>query len=665
MSTFKGWVCFIIANILVVCFVLFVPKWPLPVIGALLLLIANFICYTLFKARAERNLSRVSLNVGRKEVKSSTQLLRYAASAMAFISFITTAEGMKSFVFNNVSWQAYLASFAVQSILLVFNFLFFHFYVRIKHLKELPSFFKRALTYCIVFLFTGALIVSSTFSFVFIANNTYKIMRPKNSNITIEKFLTEEAYNLSRVNDEIGEKLRKKIVDKTGVLKESIGQQRTANNTSLKTKINEILDIEDLARYEQAEEFYSQEEYEADVLIRPSFAERYEKIFERIGKRNETYTKLYEDDYLPAYNFYDGFKKEEDKSAYTDYKDLKARIDKLTDMCRDGGRIDDEISEIDGIEINRLVHYIADYKDRAKKAFRDLKSNMKALCRLFERIRDEAYGENAETESTVAANEENITDIFTFVYNNEYDSTEAERILGFLSEQREAMRRQNADGAGQSGSTSQPDSTSEPDNQYEELAKFTEAFNSFVNYTELKKQIKDFIDDRLSITYYIKSEGESDPAPSGEGGHTYKTVSEAEWTQERKQDFVVFISCLKGLPDLEKYKKEDASAENKEKEDASVKNEEEASALMKDYDQQAVLEEAYTLNRDLLEKISDFEKAINYFKYDFRLMAVLSAIMALFMDLASFLTGGFMFGASFFDELKKPKKQKKQQKPNP
>ena len=79
---------------------------------------------------------------------------------------------------------------------------------------------------------------------------------------------------------------------------------------------------------------------------------------------------------------------------------------------------------------------------------------------------------------------------------------------------------------------------------------------------------------------------------------------------------------------------------------------------MKDYDQQAVLEEAYTLNRDLLEDISGFEKAINYFKYDFKLMAVLSAIMALFMDGASFLAGGFMFGAGFFKNAKNKKRKR-------
>ena len=643
MSTFKGWVCFIIANILVVCFVLFVPKWPLPVIGALLLLIANFICYTLFKARAERDLSRVSLNVGRKEVKSSTQLLRYAASAMAFISFITTAEGMESFVFNNVSWQAYLASFAVQSILLVFNFLFFHFYVRIKHLRELPSFFKRALTYCIVFLFTGALIVSSTFSFVFIANNTYKGMRAKNSNMTIEKFLIDEASKLSKVNDEIGEKLRTDVVEKTKNLKSGIevltGNAETENDRRIIDKVSE----HNVSHCSKEDAFYTTAECTADKE-NARYKTEYDDIYEMLDSRKKTYDGIYDEVYEPAYTLYLNLKNNADIRKKTDSNTVTAKHDSLSKAY---GDIVEVLQKLPEVKTLHLINAVSVYRNRANDAFDRLKQSINQLASFYAAMIP-VYEGVTPAASIASGNEKKITDIFTFVYNNEYDSTEAERILDFLSEQREAMRRQNADRAGQSGSTSQPDSTSEPDNQYEELAKFTEVFNSFVKYAELKDRIKRFIDNDLSITYYIKSEGESDPAPSGEGGHTYKTVSEAEWTQERKRDFVEFISCLKALPDLEQYK---------EKEDASVKNEEEASALMKDYDQQAVLEEAYTLNRDLLEDISDFEQAINYFKYDFRLMAVLSAIMALFMDVASFLAGGFMFGASFFDELKKPKEK--------
>lgn len=138
-------------------------------------------------------------------------------------------------------WQAYLASFAVQSILLVFNFLFFHFYIRINNLEGFPLFFKRVLTYSIVFLFTVALIISSTFSFVFIANNTYLSMRAKNSNITIERFLKEEAYRLRTINDEIGEDLRTDITDKTKELQQVISAQAAVTASANEANINKAL----------------------------------------------------------------------------------------------------------------------------------------------------------------------------------------------------------------------------------------------------------------------------------------------------------------------------------------------------------------------------------------------------------------------------------------
>ena len=55
----------------------------------------------------------------------------------------------------------------------------------------------------------------------------------------------------------------------------------------------------------------------------------------------------------------------------------------------------------------------------------------------------------------------------------------------------------------------------------------------------------------MSITYYIKSENETD-APMSDG--KLKVVSEADWTKERKEDFIKFISYIKLLPDVEAHK---------------------------------------------------------------------------------------------------------------
>ena len=265
---------FVIPNaiLVIICAILGYAKWnelkshwPLFAIsGIIILLILNRICYSLYKAREDRDLIKLDPNVGADQVKSSLKLLRYAAAALAVISFITTAQGLKSFVFpeDGQEWQAYTASFAVQSILLVFNFLFFPFYVRIKKPERFPAFFQHILIYCIVCLFIGSLIVSSTFSYVFIANNTYKIMRAKNSNITIEKFLTEEAYNLSRVNDEIGEKLRSKVVNKTAALERVISENAhtaiSSNEGAIDAVLQSFSSLQEYQKVNGEDAFYTQ-----------------------------------------------------------------------------------------------------------------------------------------------------------------------------------------------------------------------------------------------------------------------------------------------------------------------------------------------------------------------------------------------------------------------
>ena len=609
MSAWKKIVLFIVANAFVVGFFFIAPKYPFLSIAVLLLLIMNFLCYSLFKARADRDISQLETNVRDKEVTTSIKLLRYAASALAFISFITTAEGLCEFVFTEV-WQAYLASFAVQSILLVFNFLFWHFYIRINNLKKFPLFFKRMLTYFIVFLFTVALIMSSTFSFVFIANNTYLSMRAKNSNIVIERFLKDESYRLRIINDDIGEDLRTDIVGKTKELQKVISEQETAAASAKETNINNALSNFSVTKYTAVTDaFYTQVELNQDIN-NAIYPEEYQSIYSALSTYKDTYDSIYNNTYLSAYNIYDNLKNASDKNQYTNETVLKTQITSLDTANSD---IDSTLKLISQLRSAHYIEYISPYKHKAIAAFNGLKSSILSLKSFYETILPD-YQAIATSKSTSTAI--SIKDILNVVYTNKYEETEIQDIQAFLSNQQEILL--NA------GTIDEGD--------LKNLVKFMETFNNFAKCAELKKQIDDFINDDLSITYYIKGENEIDVPVSNEN---FEVVSEADWTKERKEDFVKFISCLKLLPDIEAHK---------ENYDESV--------LVRNYNPEQVLQSAYTINRDLLENISGFEKAINYFKYDFSLMAVFSLAMALFLDVASFFTGGFMFAASFFKDKK-------------
>lgn len=614
MKMWKKVALFIVVNAFVVGFFLIAPKYPFPSVAVLLLLITNFLCYLLLKGHIDKKISEIETNVGNKEVTMSIRLLRYAASALAFISFITTAEGLHEFIFTEV-WQAYLASFAVQSILLVFNFLFFHFYVRINRLEGFSLLFKCVLTYFIVFLFTIALIISSTFSFVFIANNTYLLMRSKNSNITIERFLKDEAYRLRTINDNIGADLRKDMIDRIKELQEVISAQEAVTASANETNINNVLSNFSIEKYiAVTDAFYTQEELDTDVA-KAYYPEEYVSIYKTLTTYKTTYDSIYVNSYLNTYNFYDNLKNEQNKSRYTNENALKVQINSLDTAI---GDIDSTMQQINDLQSAHYEKIISRYKQNALAAFDSLYNNIQSLKSFYETLLPEYQAVAASTSASQALSI-SVKDIFAFVYMNEYDKAKVQEIQVFLSYQQEVLL----------------NAGTIDEEKLKDLAEFIEVFDDFAKYVELRSLIDDFIDNDLSITYYIKSENETD-VPTSDG--KLKVVSEADWITERKEDFTKFISCLKLLPDIEAHKEK--------------YNE---SALVRDYEPEQVLQSAYIINRDLLENISEFEKAINYFKYDFSLMAVLSLVMALFLDVASFLTGGFMFAASFFKDVKRGK----------
>lgn len=157
-KSIKGILLFVLLNGLIIIAFFYAPQKPVIFISILFLLLFNYVFFLLFSAKADNDLTKIETKVNTKEVSNAVHILRYAACALSFISFITTAEGLHKFVFTQV-WQAYLASFAVQSILLIFNFLFFHFYVKINSIKQFPQFLKRLVTFFVVLLFTLSLVV--------------------------------------------------------------------------------------------------------------------------------------------------------------------------------------------------------------------------------------------------------------------------------------------------------------------------------------------------------------------------------------------------------------------------------------------------------------------------------------------------------------------------
>lgn len=90
-------------------------------------------------------------------------IMRIATVLLAIVSWWSTAQGMKQFVFDQ-EWQANLASLAIQAILLSLNF----------YLPEIWKMFKKPQWKAVFLLFTALVLsCSSIFSYIFIANYVY------------------------------------------------------------------------------------------------------------------------------------------------------------------------------------------------------------------------------------------------------------------------------------------------------------------------------------------------------------------------------------------------------------------------------------------------------------------------------------------------------------
>lgn len=110
-------------------------------------------------------------------------ILKIATVCLAAVSFWATAQGMNGYVFNN-EIQAYLASFAVQGLLLALNFYFPHIWANRKNSTKV----------IIVFLTAVVVFCSSWFSYVFIADKLYETSWPVESQIVIQEAYREELY---------------------------------------------------------------------------------------------------------------------------------------------------------------------------------------------------------------------------------------------------------------------------------------------------------------------------------------------------------------------------------------------------------------------------------------------------------------------------------------
>lgn len=143
----------------------------------------------------KRNIENAAKTVGAGE-KSGSQLLQFAVICLAIASFFTTAQGMRSYIFNGEPTIAYMTSGAIQGILLALSMNLPRFMRRIWNEKS--KVFIKAIIEIVLLILTGiSLFCSSWFSYVYIAETVHKGSWDTDSELLVQQIYRNELYDAS------------------------------------------------------------------------------------------------------------------------------------------------------------------------------------------------------------------------------------------------------------------------------------------------------------------------------------------------------------------------------------------------------------------------------------------------------------------------------------
>ena len=557
--------------------------------------------------RADSNAKIIPLS--QEDIGNSRRLLRYATAILALLSLITTASGMKSFVFDQ-SWMAYIGSFAVQSILVVFSLLLCRFFVQITVLGW-PLYIKRAVNELMIIFFCTALIVSSTFSFTFIANNAYCRIWPSDNEMIIREFLLKETENLNDENEKRGKQIIELINENAGEkLESAVAETRAQKEKEWKQDILDLVQLLPTTRAKKGTVDFNEAEL---ISVYPQYIDD----IHLLGNHYKDFS-----------NYYD--------QAVSDYNQIVKKVkgwDAASDSQKTSNQIQSWIHKIDNVR-NEL-------KNR-KESIESLKTYK--LNQDFSIVRtryisavNTLSSDFSDMKKTLGEIKK-VSDKMNQMLSSD-GSDEVEEILSEIYlldvEKKEAEKNENDDQGSSAenlvekindlmlSASKEENSDSE---MMSDLVWLKDAIKQYSEYMELKNNLLSFRKNNVQKTYSFEITKE-------------KQISEKSlksWKKERNDDFDQLSIYLKSLPDMT-----NVNTENNNQ-----------------YNTEDILDMVTVYQRDLLGNLTDFEKAFNYFKYKFPVMAYFSAFIAVFFDLGSFFTGCFLFAIEYFDVKEKRKSKK-------
>lgn len=581
-----------------------IVKIPAPV-GAFcgLLVVVDLLIWGILSAAFSNWAPSMSI-IGEKELGNAMRLLRYATAILSFLSLTTTASGMKSFVFDT-DWKAYLGSFAVQSILVVFSLLLCHFYVMIGTLPRFGKAAKALMLGALTVFFAAALVVSSCFSYVYIAGNAYKDSWTGDSKTLIQEYLLRESAALKERNAFLGEQFLKNIGnDLQNILEGDIKSylEKKGGEVSEEIsnfKIEEYTDEQkDLAGIDIT---LTVELLEKDRKARPKQLEEIKRNYNTIGR--DVLERAFQDYAKAAQKVSDLVK----DGTSDDAGWMEKTVGELGEISQNMQgiitRLDNAVDNVGNLSTNFYVNDIEPIKTTFKSTavtFRNFVQEQKDTLDGLIAKADAAVNDTSSPENASATDQLETIRREIYLLDPQQSDLDSEipDIIRTLSGLLDKLS----------------ESEAVTTDSIASLTSLTERINEYGKSLALSNDIQEFMENDLGQVYSFDE--------NGEGG-------EDTWRSTRDGSFKKFLSMLHDLPDPQLLEETD-------------RNE----YTQKGYrDADVILKETERIRRDLLGDLTAFEKSLNYFKYDFRKMAIFSAFVAVFLDLGAFLTGCFLYSA--------------------
>lgn len=558
-----------------------------------------------------------SLELDQSTLKSSKKSLTNGAAILSVISCYTTANGMKDVVFGG--WLAYPASIAVQVTLAFLSFFLLRFILAVRTLNW-PKVVERIVSYVLVLVAIGYLIMSSLFSYSFIITNAYEKTRNENNEAIARTYFTETANLLESENRRRGTALysamEAAINDPNGLSAAVQLQQDTdtiQKNSDLLLFLTDVRNITGKITFETMTDFVdvtnlsSGDQRNMDTLldnnaILQGKADDLDDVLSKLdlilNKDSQTWSKV---DYVVIRDC---------------YIDLYGKVSTNAE-----GTLNEVFNTIEGLSV----------KNQA------LKDHILKTETSWNRLRDKFRKLESKLENAYAYIEQNNMAMMQTSQSNSSAATiqSADAILRRINEikiKAESSGTQNdAKKEVETLLTEINNWTSAqglPSEVLESVQNFCENLKEYRKYIELEQGLEQFNNEAVGTIYVVISDEDEEKSV---GNVSY--VKEDKWIAARNDAFYALESGVSLLPNEPVgTEAEESTVDNKITEIPS---------------------EAIRLQKLLFAELTDVERAINYFEKEYtgyREMAVFSVVMALFFDVGAFISGSLVVLIEYFKE---------------